>query len=156
MLKLLCVAILFSFQVNAALNTVAGFTGEKVVLTSMQKNISDSPESVTSSNSSVFPVKSSFLHPGVVSARSMSMGGGALFIIGDDPLSERWLKENKDKLISLNALGMVVNVESIERFNVLRQQAPGLLLMPVNCDDMTHSLKIDAYPVLISNTGISQ
>ncbi len=75
MLKLLCIVILFSFQVNAALNTVAGFTGEKVVLTSMQKNISDSPGSVISSNSSVFPVKSSFLHPGVVSARSMSMGG---------------------------------------------------------------------------------
>lgn len=33
----------------------------------------------------------------------------------------------------------------MDRFNILRQQASVLLLMPVNCDDMAQHLNINAY-----------
>lgn len=41
----------------------------------------------------------------------------------------------------------------MDRFNILRQQASGLLLMPVNCDDMAQHLKINAYFCLATNEG---
>ncbi len=67
--------------------------------------------------------------------RQLLTGWGPVFIIGDDPFSLRWISEHLEILKSLNALGLVVNVESVERMEVLQQRADGLLLLPVICDN---------------------
>ncbi|NDS15658.1 integrating conjugative element protein, partial [Escherichia coli] len=78
------------------------------------------------------------------------------FIIGDDPFSLRWMSEHLEILKSLNTLGLVVNVESVERMEVLQKRADGLLLLPVICDNFVQMLQLNAYPVLITEMEISQ
>ncbi|MCV5514021.1 integrating conjugative element protein, partial [Escherichia coli] len=78
-----------------------------------------------------------------------------VFIIGDDPFSLRWMSEHLEKFKSLNALGLVVNVASADRMELLNKQADGLLLVPVVCDNLMQLLQLNAYPVLITETEIS-
>ncbi|MDD8496629.1 integrating conjugative element protein [Escherichia coli] len=77
-------------------------------------------------------------------------------MIGDDPFSLRWMSEHLEILKSLNTLGLVVNVESVERMEVLQKRADGLLLLPVLCDNFVLMLQLNAYPVLITEMEISQ
>ncbi|HFN4002466.1 TPA: DUF2859 domain-containing protein [Escherichia coli] len=42
------------------------------------------------------------------------------------------MSEHLEILKSLNTLGLVVNVESVERMEVLQKRADGLLLLPVH------------------------
>ncbi|MGD3079430.1 integrating conjugative element protein, partial [Escherichia coli] len=107
-------------------------------------------------SSGVFPVICTRLHPGSVMKRQLLTGWGPVFIIGDDPFSLRWMSEHLEILKSLNALGLVVNVESVERMEVLQQRADGLLLLPVICDNFVQTLQLNAYPVLITEMEISQ
>ncbi|HAV1239832.1 TPA: integrating conjugative element protein [Salmonella enterica] len=108
-------------------------------------------------NDAVFPVVSARLHPGAVTPRSLSLPGMTpLFLIGDDTQSLRWLSKHLTGLQSLNATGLVVNVTSRERFEALQQRAPGITLLPASGDDLAQRLQLDAYPVLITDTGLSQ
>ncbi|EDT2963658.1 integrating conjugative element protein [Salmonella enterica subsp. enterica] len=105
----------------------------------------------------LFPVVSALLQPGAVSPRSLSLPGfSPLFLIGDDPQSERWLAEHKNALLSLNATGLVVSVSSAGRLAALRQQAGTLTLLPASGDDLAKRLSLSRYPVLITATGLSQ
>ncbi|EPF0615101.1 PFL_4695 family integrating conjugative element protein [Escherichia coli] len=66
------------------------------------------------------------------------------------------MSEHLEILKSLNTLGLVVNVESVERMEVLQKRADGLLLLPVICDNFVQMLQLNAYPVLIPEMEISQ
>ncbi|MEF5390262.1 integrating conjugative element protein [Escherichia coli] len=66
------------------------------------------------------------------------------------------MSEHLEILKSLNTLGLVVNVESVERMEVLQTRADGLLLLPVICDNFVQMLQLNAYPVLITEMEISQ
>ncbi|HFG3578406.1 TPA: integrating conjugative element protein, partial [Escherichia coli] len=120
------------------------------------ENISELSTSSEPSQQGVFPVICTRLHPGSVMKRQLLTGWGPVFIIGDDPFSLRWMSEHLEILKSLNALGLVVNVESVERMEVLQQRADGLLLLPVICDNFVQALQLNAYPVLITEMEISQ
>ena len=50
----------------------------------------------------------------------------------------------------------MVNVATSAQLENLRQQAPGLTLLPVSGEDLAQRLKLEAYPVLITETGLSQ
>lgn len=105
----------------------------------------------------LFPVTSASLQPGVVSSRALSLPGlSPLFLIGDDPLSQRWLAEHKKVLLSMNATGLVVSVASAGRLEALRQLAGELTLLPASGDDLAKRLSLNHYPVLITTTGLSQ
>lgn len=79
-----------------------------------------------------------------------------LFLIGDDSQSTEWLRQHRDALKTLHATGLVVNVTTLARLNVLRAIAPTLTLLPVSADDMAKHLPITAYPVLITDKGLAQ
>ena len=66
------------------------------------------------------------------------------------------MSEHLEILKSLNTLGLVVNVESVERMEVLQKRADGLLLLTVICDNFVQMLQLNAYPVLITEMEISQ
>ncbi|EQB1055202.1 TPA: PFL_4695 family integrating conjugative element protein [Escherichia coli] len=66
------------------------------------------------------------------------------------------MSEHLEILKSLNTLGLVVNVESVERMEVLQKRADGLLLLPVIYDNFVQMLQLNAYPVLITEMEISQ
>lgn len=163
MLKIIIPVLLLSLSCasHAALTVVADLGGKST--STLFEVIAPSDDGNTPAaqaiplDSAVFPIVSSRLHPGVVTSRPLSLPGMTpLFILGDDPLSLHWLAQQQEKLKSLNATGLVVNVSSAERLNVLRQQADGLTLLPVSGDDLAQRLQLNTYPVLITGSGLSQ
>ncbi|QIQ22162.1 integrating conjugative element protein [Zophobihabitans entericus] len=107
--------------------------------------------------SAFLPVQSKLLNPGRFSARQMKMPGfSPIFLIGNDSLSKRWLAENQTKLKLLGAMGLVVQVDNIQQLHQIRSIAPELKLSPVSGDDIAKRLRLQHYPVLITENGISQ
>jgi integrating conjugative element protein (TIGR03765 family) len=66
------------------------------------------------------------------------------------------LKQRQTRLAALNAVGLVVNVQSKAALEHLRQIAPGLTLSPVSADDLGQRLKLQHYPVLITADRLEQ
>ena len=86
-------------------------------------------------------------HPGA--------GLTALFLIGDDERSRAGCGSGR-RSCELQAVGLVVNVESMAALTALRRLAPGLTLSPASGDDLAQRLGLRHYPVLITSTGVEQ
>ena len=104
----------------------------------------------------MLPVRSTQLSPGEVQRRVIRAPGLALFLIGDDERSRAWLLQRQATLRELQAVGLVVNVESMAALTALRRLAPGLTLSPASGDDLAQRLGLRHYPVLITSTGVEQ
>lgn len=105
----------------------------------------------------LLPIRSGSLRTGPVETRPVSLPGiTALFLIGDDPRSHAWLQQRLPDLQRLGAAGLVVNVESADTLQALRDRAPGLSLTPVPGDDLAQRLGLSRYPLLITATAIEQ
>lgn len=105
----------------------------------------------------VYPVVSTRLIPGPVATREVTLPGIApVFLIGDDPRSVQWLEARLSYLHTLNATGLVVNVATPTRFRFLQQLADGVALLPVSGDDFAQRLGLDAYPVMVTDSEVSQ
>jgi len=59
-------------------------------------------------------------------------------------------------LVERGAVGLVVNVESLQALNRLRALIPDVPLSPVSGDDLAERLGLRHYPALITSTGIEQ
>ena len=109
------------------------------------------------SEEDMLPVRSTSLSPGSVERQTLSATGlPAFFLIGDDQRSRNWLKQRLHVLVKMNAVGLVVNVESKSALDRLRQAAAGLTLTPVSADDLAHRLNLRHYPALITANSIEQ
>lgn len=109
------------------------------------------------SEADMLPVRSSRLSPGDVARRTIEAPGmPPFFLIGDDPRSREWLRQRAPHLRELNAVGLVVNVDSAAALAALRALAPHLSLSPTPGDDLAGRLQLHHYPVLITATGIEQ
>lgn len=105
----------------------------------------------------MLPVRSTQLSPGDVPRRVIRAPGlTPLFLVGDDERSRAWLQQRLTALRELQAVGLVVNVESMATLTALRRLAPGLTLSPASGDDLAQRLGLRNYPVLITSTGIEQ
>jgi integrating conjugative element protein (TIGR03765 family) len=151
-------------QATAALTVVADLGGESTapLYAAIQpEGDTRHPPSVAGpkalTETDLLPIVSTRLHPGDVSSRAMSLPGfSPLFLIGDDSRSRRWLQQHRQKLVSINATGLVVSVAGAEQLADLRQLAPDLTLLPVSGDDIAQRLHLSAYPVLLDENGLSQ
>ncbi|MGO3130324.1 MAG: integrating conjugative element protein [Alcaligenes sp.] len=105
----------------------------------------------------MLPVHSAKLTPGAVARRVIEAAGlQPFFLIGDDEVSQAWLRRHAASLRERNAAGLVVNVETAQGLERLRALAPGLRLWPVSADDLAERLGLRHYPALITATGIEQ
>lgn len=152
-----------AFQAAAELTVVGDLGGEPTapLYEAIQPDSNNPPPAPSGptafTEQDVLPVTSPHLHPGKLEPRTLSLPGfSPLFLTGVDPLSERWLKQHKEKLLALHATGLVVNVSNVGQLDNLRQQAPGLTLLPVSGEDLAQRLQLTTYPVLITETGLSQ
>lgn len=104
------------------------------------------------------PVESERLSPGHVEARQLELPAGMtpFFLVGDDPLSHKWLEARRDWLVEHHAVGLVVDVADAAGLERLRQQAQGLELRPTSGDDIANRLGLEHYPVAITPQGLSQ
>jgi len=104
-----------------------------------------------------FPVRSDRLTLGTMRGRVINAPGlQPMFVIGDDSISRMWLTRHEARLQQLQAVGIVVNVASAERFAKVRGWAAGLEMMPASADDLAERLGVSHYPLLITATTIQQ
>lgn len=109
------------------------------------------------SEADMLPVKSARLSPGKVESRALNAPGlQPIFLIGDDSLSRDWLVTRIDILRELNAVGLVVNIETPEALQELRKLASGVKIAPASGDELAEMIGIEGYPVLITSTGLEQ
>src|SRR5690606_19078802 len=109
------------------------------------------------SEADMLPVRSTWLSPGDVARRTIEAPGmPPFFLVGDDARSRDWLRQRAPRLRELNAVGLVVNVDSAGTLAALRALAPGLSLAPTPGDDLAARLGLSHYPALITATGIEQ
>jgi len=108
--------------------------------------------------SKMLPIHSDSLSPGFVSPvkRAIKTLMRPVFVIGVDKKSIQWLKDNKDALIESKAVGMLVEVETIEQFREVGKLAKGLQISPTSGDELAKILGFKHYPVLISKYGFEQ
>lgn len=79
----------------------------------------------------------------------------SIFIIGDDPLSRKWLIEHAEILKKIQAIGFVTNIQTHESYEAL-QALTGLPLLPANVDDLLAVLKTDHYPLIAHHGDVWQ
>lgn len=153
--------VAWPFLSHAELNVIADFGGKSAAPFYEGINAEPQPQEQSIlpdySEGSVLPVATTELSPGMVEPRALKLPGiGALFLIGDDGQSQEWLSRNAEVLTRHGAVGMVVNVSSSASLQQLRQIAPNLQLAPVSGSDLARRLKLEHYPVLITEHSLSQ
>ncbi|HCF3586524.1 TPA: integrating conjugative element protein [Pseudomonas aeruginosa] len=105
----------------------------------------------------MLPVHSAKLTPGTVARRVIEAPGLRPFVvIGEDEASRAWLRRHAAALRERGAVGLVVNVETVQGLARLRALVPGVPLAPVSGDDLAERLGLRHYPALITATGIEQ
>lgn len=109
------------------------------------------------SDAMTLPVQTPELTPGRTEDRSLNLPGiGALYLVGDDPLSRAWLTENAAGLKALNAVGMVVNVQHEQALRELQALTQNGALSPAPGSELARRLGLSHYPVLITATRLTQ
>jgi integrating conjugative element protein (TIGR03765 family) len=79
-----------------------------------------------------------------------------VFVLGTDPVSQRWLSLNLRALLSMGAMGLVVQADSPEAFKNLQVLGDGLSLVPTRSPWLEKQLltaQADVYPLLIQLDG---
>jgi integrating conjugative element protein (TIGR03765 family) len=105
----------------------------------------------------MLPVRSAKLTPGTVARRVIEAPGLRPFVVvGDDEASQDWLRRHAASLHERSAVGLVVNVETVQALSRLRALAPGVPLAPVAGDDLAERLGLRHYPALITANSIEQ
>lgn len=110
------------------------------------------------SEADMLPVTSERLSPGEVGFRPLELPGRMtpFFLVGDDPLSLRWVEARGEILRELGAVGLIVEVSTPEGLQRLREATPGLELRPTPGDDLAGRLGLAHYPVLVTSRGLEQ
>jgi integrating conjugative element protein (TIGR03765 family) len=105
----------------------------------------------------LLPIRSTGLTPGQVEPQSFDQRfARPFFLIGADPVSREWLVTNRDELLRMGAVGMLVQAETIDDLRVMAELANGLPILPAPATDIAAVLGLSHYPVLISAEGIAQ
>lgn len=106
----------------------------------------------------MLPIKTASLSPGVIKSepREFKQVIRPIFIIGSDPMSIEWLERNKPVLVENQAIGMLVEVNTVDQLKRIGQIGTGLQIAPSSGEQIAQILKIRHYPVLITSEGIEQ
>lgn len=105
----------------------------------------------------LLPVISHKWSVGRVQSKPLNLPGALpMFLIGADDISRKWIHQNRDRLVKMHAIGLVINVNTVDEMNELRQIIPELTLMPSPADTLAERLGIYHYPILLTSEGISQ
>lgn len=75
----------------------------------------------------------------------------SIAIVGADEISAHWLQMNNDYLVSINALGLVINVESPKQLDILRRYTDIPLVASPAYDLADRFGRV--YPILIDATA---
>lgn len=96
--------------------------------------------------------------PGTVTSKSIGIKSleRPVFIIGADKLSAGWLQRHRQRLQTLHAIGLVVNVNHRVQLAQLQAIGIGLDMHALPGSSLAKQFALVHYPVLISATRIEQ
>jgi len=79
----------------------------------------------------------------------------AIFVVGADRESIKWLEQHQDYLQKLHAIGFITNVNDMESLIALQEKFL-LPLLPVNVDPLLHYIHEQHYPLIIAEGAVWQ
>lgn len=79
----------------------------------------------------------------------------SIFVIGDDPLSINWAKNNAHELKKIGAIGIITNVKNQVRVEQIEHET-GLTLLPAQLTGLNQYLKVSHYPFLWTKSDVEQ
>jgi integrating conjugative element protein (TIGR03765 family) len=79
-----------------------------------------------------------------------------IFLVGTDPVSKKWLANNKAALINMVAVGMIINTSSEKDTVDILKMTSGLTVSTASASTLARRFKLRHYPVLISKKAIQQ
>ncbi len=118
------------------------------------------PRPPLDSRSYGLPVQTPSMTPGRVQPRRLpalhgKMGGARpLFLVGADRWSLQWLRKNKDRLVALQAVGMIIAARHPDDVSILRRAADPLSLIVASGEAIATTVDLRHYPVLIAPPGL--
>lgn len=104
------------------------------------------------------PVTTAWLSPGRVQPAVLDrvISPAPLAIIGDDPRSRRWLREQAAYLRRIGARIWVVELAAIDTLRSIERAAPGLTVHVATADALKGVLPQPHYPLLIHGRQVTQ
>jgi integrating conjugative element protein (TIGR03765 family) len=118
------------------------------------------PPTVTTVSPSrpIFPVVTTLAKPGRLGAPTKGkLKGGPgvpLCVLGDDALSQQWLRINQTALLQMKATCLVAAVRDEAAWRALQSQAGEVPLTPGSFDALATAMGIAVYPILVSPDGL--
>jgi len=106
----------------------------------------------------LLPIHTPEMSPGTVVKRPLNKPEltQPLFLIGPDARSLEWLRRHRERLIQINAIGMLVEANTTNDLQAVANISKGLRIMPASASDIARLLGLTHYPVLIARSGIEQ
>lgn len=106
----------------------------------------------------LLPIHTPEMSPGSVAKRPLNKPEltQPLFLIGPDARSLAWLRRHRERLIQINAIGMLVEANTLSDLQAVAAISKGLRIMPASASDIARLLGLTHYPVLIARSGIEQ
>lgn len=106
----------------------------------------------------LFPITTPSMTPGIVDATSKSLPylKRPLFLIGSDELSRQWLQQQREHLLQLNAVGLLIEVNDKPTAEAIQKLGNGLPIIPSSAESFAPQLGLTHYPVLVSQHGWEQ
>lgn len=106
----------------------------------------------------LLPVRTPEMAPGPVAAREVDakMLDRPFFILGSDRRSREWLANNHDRLVQIQAVGLLVQAETAADLQAIADLGVGIRIAPIPGSDLATRLRIKHYPVLISSGWVEQ
>ncbi|HSW22061.1 MAG TPA: integrating conjugative element protein [Burkholderiaceae bacterium] len=106
-----------------------------------------------------FPIITASMRPGhllqPLRLRTAGWLTAPMFMIGDDPLSRRWLAANRERLLRAGAAGLAVNVPNLDAFQALRALAPDIPMAVGSVEGLVRHSGLTTYPLFVSADGIA-
>lgn len=107
---------------------------------------------------SLLPIHTPEMSPGTVQARQIDAKSldRPFFIIGSDQRSREWLAAHYSRLVQMQAVGLLVQAETVEDLRRVADLGEGVPIAPVPGSDVAKRFGLKHYPVLISAGWIEQ
>ncbi len=150
------------FVISSAFPQVIATLGQTQPLSSFLKGIEFGNNTMSVNNKTNIllenpTLKTVGLIPGVVEKQATQnpLLSQPIYLVGDDPLSQKWLKEYSEQLKKLHAVGFIVNTDNSSSLAELEQQF-AITFIPIEGSAFKERFGLTHYPVLISQQVIEQ
>lgn len=103
------------------------------------------------------PLRPAYLTLGQFSAKTVSSPlPRPLFVIGSDAFSLQWLAQHKQRLLAINAVGLLIEASDINTVHTVAQAAFPLPLSLGRDEVFAKALGVEHYPFLAHRRGVEQ